>query len=300
MVGAGGQETVNMSVSGWDPAAGVFDVLLSGTDQFGRTLADESTSVVARESGWNVGISSLTTDGDITIGIKRTGYELLRDAVCELNVVAEGGWQTTYIVDIAYAEYAPVIFIENPESIERDEKITATLGCSVPFDIDDNEEDDTKSSYYKAENILAVSSNEIGWVVGVAGLILAIAWLLGVIQAPKTSATSGAKKMRKPVDSPQTETQPTESTEPLVEEDDFNLQVEEIQPTEDIAEESVAVDDTQVDPTVEVIESIEVIEEDTTASGRLASLRDELGEGEGPAKEGSIEDRMKEFFGDGS
>ncbi|DAC06957.1 MAG TPA: hypothetical protein D7H88_06895 [Candidatus Poseidoniales archaeon] len=300
VVGAGGQETINVSVSGWDPAAGVFDVLLSGTDQFGRTLAHESTSVVARESGWNVGISSLTTDGDITIGIKRTGYELLTDAVCELNVVAEGGWQTTYIVDIAYAEYAPVIFIENPESIERDEKITATLGCSVPFDIDDNEEDDTKSSYYKAENILAVSSNEIGWVVGVAGLILAIAWLLGVIQAPKTSATSGAKKMRKPVDSPQTETQPTESTEPLVEEDDFNLQVEEIQPTEDIAEESVAVDDTQVDSTVEVIESIEVIEEDTTASGRLASLRDELGEGEGPAKEGSIEDRMKEFFGDGS
>ena len=87
----------------------------------------------------------------------------------------------------------------------------------------------------------------------------------------------------------------------MVEEDDFNLQVEEIQPTEDIAEESVAVDDTQVDSTVEVIESIEVIEEeDTTASGRLASLRDELGEGEGPAKEGSIEDRMKEFFGDGS
>ena len=80
----------------------------------------------------------------------------------------------------------------------------------------------------------------------------------------------------------------------------YKRQVEEIQPNEDIAEESVAVDDTQVDSTVEVIESIEVIEEDTTASGRLASLRDELGEGEGPAKEGSIEDRMKEFFGDGS
>ena len=51
----------------------------------------------------------------------------------------------------------------------------------------------------------------------------------------------------------------------------------------------------------EVIESIEVIEqEDTTASGRLASLRDELGDGDGLQREGSIEDRMKEFFGDGS
>ena len=48
-------------------------------------------------------------------------------------------------------------------------------------------------------------------------------------------------------------------------------------------------------------ESIEAIEvEDTTASGRLASLRDEIGEGDAPAKEGAIEDRMKKFFGDGS
>ncbi len=301
VVGAGSQESINVSVTGWDPAAGVFDVVLSGTDQFGRTLADESTSVVARESGWNVGISSLTTVGEISGVFKRTGYELSKEAVCELNVVAEGGWQTTYIVDIAYAEYAPVIFIENPESIERDEKITATLGCSVPFDIDDNEEDDTKSSYYKAENILAVSSNEIGWVVGVAALILAIAWLLGVIQAPKSTAPSAAKKKNTSTDSPQTKSQSPASTERLVEEDDFNLQVEEIQSPEDLTEEPVAIDDAQVDSTVEVIESIEVIEEeDTTASGRLASMRDELGEGDGPAKEGSIEDRMKEFFGNGS
>ena len=301
VVGPGGQETINVSVSGWDPSAGVFDVVLSGTDQFGRTLADESTSVVARESGWNVGISSLTTDGDITVGIKRTGYQLLAEAVCELNVVAEGGWQTTRIVDIAYSDYAPVVFIENPKSIERDEKITATLGCSVPFDIDDNNEDDTKSSYYKAENILSVSSNEIGWVVGVAALILAIAWLLGVIQAPKTTAPSAAEKKNAPVESPQTKSQSNASTEPLVEEDDFNLQVEEIQPSEELTIEPVAIDETQVESTVEVIESIEAIEvEDTTASGRLASLRDELGEGDAPAKEGAIEDRMKKFFGDGS
>ena len=301
VVSSGGQETINVSVTAWDPSAGVFDVVLSGTDQFGRTLADESTSVVARESGWNVGISSLTTDGDITIGIKRTGYELLTEAVCELNVVAEGGWQTTYIVDIAYAEYAPVIFIENPKSIERDEKITATLGCSVPFDIDDDEEDDTKSSYYKAENILAVSSNEIGWVIGVAVLILAIAWLAGVIQAPKTTVPSAKKKQNETDDASKPESQPIASTQSMVEEDDINLQVDEIQPSEDIDETAIPVRSAEVDSVVEVIESIEVIEqEDTTASGRLASLRDELGDGDGLQREGSIEDRMKEFFGDGS
>jgi len=301
VVGAGGQESINVSVSVWDPAAGVFDVVLSGTDQFGRNLADESTSVVARESGWNVGISSLTTDGDITIGIKRTGYELLTDAVCELSVVAEGGWQTTYIVDVAYAEYAPVIFIENPKSIERDEKITATLGCSVPFDIDDDDEDDTKSSYYKAESLLTVSSNEIGWVIGVAALILSIAWLAGAIQAPKTTEPSGKNKQNETSDASKTESQPTGSTQPLVEEDDINLQVEQILPSQTVAETALPSKSGEVDSIVEVIETVEVIEEeDTTASGRLASLRDELGDGDGPQREGSIEDRMKEFFGDGS
>ena len=301
VVGAGGQETINVSVSGWDPAAGLFDVVLSGTDQFGRTLSQESTSVVSRESGWNVGISSLGTDGDITIGIKRTGYELLTEAVCELDVVAEGGWQTTYIVDVAYAEFAPVIFIENPGAIERDEKITATLGCSVPFDVDDNADDDSMSSYYKAESILTVSTNEIGWVVGVAALVLAIAWLLGAIQAPRATPPSSATKKPNTKDSPQPESQRTPTTERTEEDDDFNLQIEENVESEVEDEPAVPVDEVERESSTEVVESIEVIEEeDTTASGRLASMRDELGEGDGPAKEGSIEDRMKKFFGDGS
>ena len=304
VVSPGGMETVNVTAKNWDPHPGVFDVMLSGHDQFGRTLADESTSVVARESGWNVGISSLTTDGDITIGIKRTGYELLTEAVCELAVSAQGGWETTYIVDIAYADYAPVFFIENPENIERDEKITATLQCSIPFDVDDDPDDDTMSSYYKAESILAVSSNEIGWIVGVAAIVLAVSWLLGIIR-PSGTASRPTTNTKANSHTP-TEDKEVNSTSEVISEheeafDDISLQIEEIEEPEhqDLAEETV--DESKTDSTVEVIESIEVFEEeDTTASGRLASLRDELGEVDGPAKEGSIEDRLKKFFGDGS
>ena len=121
-VAAGQEKTFNITLAGWDPDPGVFDVMLTGYDQYGRNLATIQTSVVAREQGWNVGISSLTSNGDINIGIKRSGYGLLEDAVCELLVEAEGGWSTTYIVDVAYAEFAPVIQIKNPESIQRDEK----------------------------------------------------------------------------------------------------------------------------------------------------------------------------------
>lgn len=294
-VAAGGQETVNVSIDAWDPDAGFFTMELSAHDRYGRELEHISESVVARESGWNVGISSLTADGDITIGIQRNGYSLLANAVCELEVQADGGWSTTYIVDIAYAEYAPVIFIENPTTIERDEKITATLGCSVPFDIDDDPEDDSRSTYYKSENLLAVSSNDVGWIIGVAGLVLVVAWLLGAIQAPTSQA-------RKPTSSkPETEKTSNEKTaastmnEPL---DDIQIQPDEGKETGD--SEPVVEEETIIESTIEIIESVEestVEDEDTTASGRLANLRDEMDTDGTPERTGSIEDRMKKFFG---
>lgn len=306
VIGRGRQETINVSMTGWNPDPGMFDVVLSGYDQFGRILADKSMSVVARESGWNVGIAILTTDGDISIGIRRTGYELLVDAVCELNVVSEGGWEANYIVDVAYVgNNAPVITIENPGILERDEKITATIHCNTPFDVDDNPDDDSKSSYYKTESILAVSSNDIGWIVGVAAIVLAVSWLLGFI---RPSSQTSSQKTTNAKDAPRTpqedgEEQSASDASPEREEwvDDLSLQIEEV--PEQVQEEAIEelIVEVESTSTVEVIESIEVVEEENvTASGRLASLRDELGEAEGPTREGSIEDRLKKFFGDGS
>ena len=298
IVSAGQEETVNISLVGWDPQPGLFDVMLTGYDQYGRNLADVQTSVIAREQGWNVGISSLTSDGDINIGIKRNGYDLLEGAVCELLVEAEGGWSTTYIVDVAYAEYAPVIQIKNPNSIERDEKVTATLGCSLPFDVDDNPEDDSLSTYYKPANILAVSSSEIGWIVGVAGLMVAVAWLLGAVQiGSKSQAMRPSEK--KPAKRPQTEenSQSKTQTEQLEEEDDMQMEVV-VSPTEDsVPEEELSIGESE--PVVEVFDEIEAEpeSEDDTASGRLANLRQEIGGDQVDDRQGSIEDRMKRFFG---
>jgi hypothetical protein len=295
IVPAGGQETVNVSIETWDPEAGSFTVELNAHDRYGRALESISKSLIARESGWNVGISSLSADGDITIGIQRTGYSLLANAVCELEVEAEGGWSTTYIVDIAYAEYAPVIFIENPNSIERDEKITASLACSVPFDVDDNPEDDTRSTYYKSEGLLTVSSNDIGWIVGVAALVLAVAWLLGAIQAPKPEGSTTAATKQPSAVSKTDETPSKPRQEPV---DDMQLQ-----PMDDDVQETpeASVDEEMmVESTIEVVETVEAIDTEptsTTASGRLASLREEIDTDGAPKREGSIEDRMKKFFG---
>ena len=298
VVAAGQEKTLNITLTGWDPDPGVFDVMLTGYDQYGRNLADIQTSVVAREQGWNVGISSLTSNGDINIGIKRSGYGLLEDAVCELLVEAEGGWSTTYIVDVAYAEFAPVIQIKNPDNIERDEKVSATLACSLPFDIDDNPEDDTMSTYYKPANILAVSSSDIGWIIGVAGLMVAIAWLLGAVQfgGKKPIETPPTKQKEKRA-KPEQHVDKESNSEAPVEEDDMQLEIDTTPAEEPAIEDDMHSEESQ--PMIEVFDDVETAPEpvDETASGRLASLRQEMGGDDQNEREGSIEDRMKKFFG---
>ena len=298
VVAAGQEKTLNITLTGWDPDPGVFDVMLTGYDQYGRNLADIQTSVVAREQGWNVGVSSLTSNGDINIGIKRSGYGLLEDAVCELLVEAEGGWSTTYIVDVAYAEFAPVIQIKNPDSIERDEKVSATLACSLPFDIDDNPEDDTMSTYYKPANILAVSSSDIGWIIGVAGLMVAIAWLLGTVQfAGKKPIETPPTKQKEKRAKPEQHVDKESNSEAPVEEDDIQLEIDTTPAEEPAIEDEMHSEESQ--PMIEVFDDVEAPPEpvDETASGRLASLRQEMGGDDQNEREGSIEDRMKKFFG---
>ncbi|MEL0181967.1 MAG: hypothetical protein VW872_02775 [Candidatus Poseidoniales archaeon] len=298
VVGEGQEKTFNITLEGWDPEPGVFDVMLTGYDQYGRTLADAQVSVVAREQGWNVGISSLTSNGDINIGIKRSGYGLLEDAVCELLVEAEGGWSTTYIVDVAYAEFAPVVQIKNPSSIERDEKITATLACSLPFDVDDDPEDDTMSTYYKPANVLAVSSSDIGWIIGVAGLVVAIAWLLGAVQVGgKKQAQSPPAKQIAQRPTPAGGVEEASYDEAPSDEDDMQLELVSAPDEEPAIEDDSEVEASQ--PMVEVFEEIETAPEpvDATASGRLASLREEMGGDDVNEREGTLEDRMKNFFG---
>ena len=80
----------------------------------------------------------------------------------------------------------------------------------------------------------------------------------------------------------------------------FNLQIDEVdvpETNEDSTEEPSG--ETIESTTIEVIERIEeAVEEEPTASGRLASLREEMGTDSGVEREGSLEDRMSKFFGD--
>ncbi len=294
VVRAGSQESFNFTVDEWTPEPGLLDIHLAVYDQFGRKLTGIMTAEVARAGGWNVGISALSADGDIEVSIKRTGSEILEDAVCELEVKAEGGWSTVVLVDISER---PFIQIKNPGTIERDELITATLGCSLPFDVDDIPEDDSLTEYYKPESLLTVSSSDAGYIIGVAAMVVLVSWLV-MTQGKSKARTTAKPAARSKGKSGENIANEREKTVEMQQEDDFHIQVEDV---EEQSEEKVEPTEELVndeDMMVEVIETTVVEEEtDTTASGRLASLREELAPSDDAGRQGSLEDRLNQFFG---
>ena len=288
-VPAGGNLSIDISIDEWSPDPGIFSIKILIVDQYGRTISENEQDVIAREDNWNVGISSLSSDGSITIGISRVGYSLLDSSVCRLSVEADSGWSTEYDVDVANSDSAPIFFIEDPGVLSKDDQITATIACDTPFDIDDNPDDDSKSIYYQPSNVLSVSSSDAGWIIAVAGAVLVLTWFGGFIVPREERGLTG------PVEPSRTTTKQSEPSKEEVEVISEDMDSISIVEEDDDVQKPIEVDEDTLPTNIEVFEA--PVEDDETASGRLASMRSEIGEGEPTEPSEPLEDRMKRFFG---
>ena len=164
--------------------------------------------------------------------------------------------------------------------------------------VDDIPEDDTLTEYYKPESLLTVSSSDAGYIIGVAAMVVLVSWLVMTQGRSKASATAkpAARSKGKSGESVADERQKTVE---MQQEDDFHLQVEDIEEQSEEEVEPTEAFANDENMMVEVIETTVVEEEtDTTASGRLASLREELAPSDDAGRQGSLEDRLNQFFGD--
>ena len=132
-----------------------------------------------------------------------------------------------------------------------------------------------------------VESSEVIVSLGVAFILLVVAFLAGATRSGPSSKSPQPVPTKLEPAEPQEEVQ-EEPPEEEVDEFSF-VPVEEH--SEDVTE--------SIDTTQALVEAIEVIEipeeEDASPSGRLASMRDELTD-DGPSAEGR-QDRMRRFFG---
>jgi hypothetical protein len=256
-------------------------------DSYGRILDSQSVSVISRSSGWNLAIFSFSAnDGELKISIQRSGYERLADVTCRIEIESiDSEWSTTRIVDVVTSDHAPVVIISETQGLPDNDRLEATLSCDSPYDIDDNLEDNKASAYFSIENTLVVEQSDILLSIGVASILLIIAFFAGAFtqKAPRTQSkgNSGTKRLPRVT--------PDESVSEEEVEEEFSFVFDE--------KNTVEVFETAIEKIVEEEEIIEIEDElDESASGRLASLRREIGEGQSSNQ--SMEDRMKRLMRD--
>lgn len=283
-------ETFSINLTSWNTNSGFIEISLMFIDSYGRVIDEDSVSVISRSSGWNIGVSSVQSDGDITVGISRESetYQRLIGVTCKLKLTNSNDILiTTVIVDIGGSEFAPVIVIKDPGNIGDGEQITATIGCDAPFDVDENPSDDSKKADYNEESTLNVSGGDILTTILVAIILVVIAFFAGLMQNNEIGEEIDKTEplATKPI---------KESVEQIKVEqeiDDFSLEFEEdiIQNTE---EEVIDIEDEKPSIVEEPVR-----EPDNSASGRLASLRDELDDDDVIQRK-PLRDRMNDFFND--
>ena len=269
----------NLTVENWDPAPGPFTLMVEAYDEYGNVLSSISKTLVARESGWNLGISSISAKGDINVAISRTNYPILEDAVCILTVSSQqSDFKAEVLVDVAGTQFSPNVRID-PEGLDEGEQLEAVLGCNTPFDVDDDVSDNTETVIYEKEEESVLNSSNMIW-----GAIVAIASIgiyLFIIQRQDNALIRSMMEEQQARATPKKKTTPQQA-QPQAKDsviDDISIENEQSEP------ENI--------PTM--IEEIP-LDDDTSPSGRLDSIRREMNPDAADSEESSIEDRMSKFF----
>lgn len=288
-IGQGQSITFDINTSNWKPEAGSLTLTLLVVDSYGREIDVTSIEVISRSDGWNIGISEMTAEEDIRIAITRSSYQRLVGVTCTINLDSpDNSWTQSIIVEIGSIDYAPIIEIKDPGVFSSDDEIRAEFRCASPYDIDDNPEDDTAQAFYKPAKSEIIESSQLMFSLFTIIIILGGAYFAGLL-TPNKPRKAKPQKVKQETTMTETSEQ-IEKIEDIVEEeiDDFSLEIE--QDTNDEIVEIIELDESEAT----ISESIE----DSSASGRLASLRDELMTDDKPVDTRPISDRMADFFND--
>ena len=293
---------ISINVTNWLPEVGEHELFLYVLDEYGNTLASENTFYTAYQSGWNLGIFSITTDKEIRVGIQREGWELLGDTVCVLDIVASDGWSTQVRVDVT-GNYAPTVVIEAPADMETDTKINATIGCSSPFNLESDMSDNSKEGWYIAPGAVQISSSDLFWTIGITIVIISLLAALGLLKSPNQNQLTTSKEKNN-VNQSGVETKAKKRTEPDIksmsasDKEIARERMSKMMSDVDLSTELDELDEIQQDEQELILEEPVIeLEEDDSVQSRFAALREELSDAEGEDR-GSVEDRMKKFFGE--
>ena len=182
-------------------------------------------------------------------------------------------------IDVYGSVYAPGVTIDRPSEIGDSAEVSATVSCLAPWDIDDNPEDDSMSVYASNLPVVTYGSSDVYWTIGIALLMLVVAFFGGVLNLRNEEHDLGEKKLPQSTHSPKPviEKEEVKVVQDDIVLDDMNLDdisfeqgietTDEVFVSPQVSQENEIV----VEPEEEVIDI-----DDSTASGRLSALRKEM------------------------
>ena len=68
------------------------------------------------------------------------------------------------------------------DAINDGEKLTATVSCATPYDIDDNREDDTAATVFSQGSTITVGISDVIVAIGISIVLVTIAFFAGLLQ----------------------------------------------------------------------------------------------------------------------
>ena len=207
----------NLSVLNWDPAPGMLTIVVSAYDEYGNVLASIDKEVIAQESGWNVGISSISAQGSINVAVSRTNYAVLENAVCILTVTSRSSdFKADVVIDVAGPQFSPNVRID-ASGLSDKEQLDAVLACETPFGIDDDASDDSASIIFVADEESAIQSSSVIWGALVA-IVLIGTYLFMMQRQDNALIRSMAKESNEKKPKQDKAPQKTDAVEPTTEE----------------------------------------------------------------------------------
>ena len=213
--------------------------------------------------------------------MSRTNYQVLEDAVCFLTVTSkESDFKAEVLVKFTGSDFSPNVRIDS-DGLGDQEQLDAQLRCNSPFDVDDDESDNSATIIFELEEPTALSTSNV--VISLLVTTALVIIYLVLIQREDNLLNQASKRAENTNKSkPKNRSNESVSAKDQdVDEDDSTS----IQQINDQEEDSI--------PTM--IEEIPLTD-DSTASGRLDSLRREIEPENDEVQQSSIEERMSKFF----
>ena len=269
--------TLNLSEPGGLPT-GIHSLTISAYDGYGRQLTTLDHDAIVRPGPWNVGIGSITESGDdLVISITRTNADVLEGTPCSLQLRRGSTVLDERSIFLDGPQAASLVGLRMP-SDDGNRRLTVALRCPMPFEVDDDPDDDERTHQLAVTDGLSSDATEVA----VTGVIAALTFAVGYLIITRSSREDDGYV--DDLDPPEvSETPFDDSPAPTESEPDHEPAPQELEEESDEIEEEI-----QSEPLV-------LDDAPNEASRRLADLRREM-KGEAEDTTMDVSDRMERFF----